>query len=74
MHGKLPPLFTLQAFEAAARLGSFSRAADELSLTPGAISRQIRQLEDWSALTLFVRNGPRVSLTADGSALLLRLA
>ncbi|MFZ6653803.1 LysR substrate-binding domain-containing protein [Undibacterium sp. TJN19] len=74
MHGKLPPLFTLQAFEAAARLGSFSRAADELSLTPGAISRQIRQLEDWSALTLFVRNGPRVSLTTDGTALLSRLA
>jgi len=74
MHGKLPPLFTLQAFEAASRLGSFSRAAEELSLTPGAISRQIRQLEDWSALTLFKRNGPRVSLTDDGAALLARLA
>lgn len=74
MHGKLPPLFTLQAFEAASRLGSFSRAADELNLTPGAISRQIRQLEDWSALTLFQRNGPKVSLTDDGAALLTRLA
>lgn len=74
MHGKLPPLFTLQAFEAASRLGSFSRAAEELSLTPGAISRQIRQLEDWSALTLFKRNGPKVSLTDDGAALLARLA
>lgn len=74
MHGKLPPLFTLQAFEAASRLGSFSRAAEELSLTPGAISRQIRQLEDWSGLTLFKRNGPRVSLTDDGTALLTRLA
>ena len=74
MTGKLPPLFTLQAFEAASRLGSFSKAADELSLTPGAISRQIRQLEDWSKLTLFKRSGPRVSLTDDGSALLTRLA
>lgn len=73
MHGKLPPLFTLQAFEAASRLGSFSRAAEELSLTPGAISRQIRQLEDWSSLTLFKRNGPKVSLTDDGTALLTRL-
>ncbi len=73
MTGKLPPLFTLQAFEAASRLGSFSKAADELSLTPGAISRQIRQLEDWSRLTLFKRNGPRVSLTNDGAALLTRL-
>lgn len=74
MTGKLPPLFTLQAFEAASRLGSFSKAADELSLTPGAISRQIRQLEDWSRLTLFKRNGPKVSLTDDGAALLTRLA
>jgi LysR family glycine cleavage system transcriptional activator len=74
MHGKLPPLFTLQAFEAASRLGSFSRAADELNLTPGAVSRQIRQLEDWSALILFERNGPKVRLTDDGSALLARLA
>ncbi|MFZ6642394.1 LysR family transcriptional regulator [Undibacterium sp. TC4M20W] len=74
MQGKLPPLFTLQAFEAASRLGSFSKAADELSLTPGAISRQIRQLEDWSSLTLFKRNGPKVSLTDDGAALLTRLA
>ncbi|HXA46410.1 MAG TPA: LysR family transcriptional regulator [Burkholderiaceae bacterium] len=74
MHGKLPPLFTLQAFEAASRLGSFSRAADELNLTPGAVSRQIRQLEDWSALILFERNGPKVRLTDDGMSLLTRLA
>ncbi len=74
MQVKLPPLFTLQAFEAASRLGSFSKAADELSLTPGAISRQIRQLEDWSNLTLFKRHGPKVSLTDDGAALLTRLA
>lgn len=74
MSGKLPPLFTLQAFEAASRLCSFSRAAEELSLTPGAISRQIRQLEDWSGVTLFKRNGPRVSLTEDGAAMLTRLA
>lgn len=73
MSGKLPPLFSLQAFEAAARLGSFSKAADELSLTPGAISRQIRQLEDWCGQTLFARKGPSISLTNDGASMLARL-
>lgn len=73
MTDRLPPLFTLQAFEAAARLESFSRAAHELHLTPGAISRQIRQLEDWSGLALFERRGPKVALTGDGAALLARL-
>lgn len=73
MTQKLPPLFTLQAFEAAARLASFSQAAAELHLTPGAVSRQIRLLEDWSKQTLFKRQGPRVSLTEAGIALLARL-
>ena len=73
MRDRLPPLFTLQAFEAAARNGSFSRAASELNLTPGAVSRQIRQLEEWCSLTLFVRHGPRVQLTSDGQNLLSRL-
>ena len=43
----LPPLDTLQAFEAAARAGSFSAAADTLNLTHGAVSRQIAKLESW---------------------------
>ncbi|NRF70318.1 LysR family transcriptional regulator [Aquincola sp. S2] len=73
MRDRLPPLFSLQAFEAAARLGNFSRAAAELKLTPGAVSRQIRQLEDWCALTLFERRGPQVRLTRDGQELLGRL-
>jgi LysR family transcriptional regulator, glycine cleavage system transcriptional activator len=73
MRDRLPPLFTLQAFESAARHGSFSRAANELKLTPGAISRQIRQLEEWCSLTLFERNGPRVELTSEGQNLLSRL-
>ena len=43
----LPPLNALRAFEAAARLGSFKDAATELGVTHGAISRQVRLLEDW---------------------------
>lgn len=70
---RLPPLFSLQAFEAAARLGSFTRAAAELKLTPGAVSRQVRALEDWCAQTLFERHGPQVRLTRDGQELLSRL-
>lgn len=73
MQEKLPPLFTLQAFEVASRLGSFSRAADELNLTPGAVSRQVRLLEDWSGQMLFERKGPKVMLTNEGHALRTRL-
>jgi len=73
MRDRLPPLFALQAFEAASRLGSFSRAAQELHLTPGAVSRQIRQLEAWCGITLFERKGPRVTLTREGAGLLERL-
>ncbi|MBW8882526.1 MAG: LysR family transcriptional regulator [Asticcacaulis sp.] len=69
----LPPLPVLQAFEAAARLGSFSRAATERSLTPGAVSRHIQALEHWCGHTLFTRNGPQVTLTRDGEALRQRL-
>jgi len=73
MRERLPPLFSLQAFEAAARLGNFSRAATELHLTPGAISRQVRQLEDWCGQTLFERVGNAMRLTAEGRELLARL-
>ena len=73
MRDRLPPLFTLQAFEVAARLGNFSRAAAELQLTPGAVSRQVRQLEDWSGQTLFERRGGGMQLTAEGRDLLARL-
>jgi len=70
----LPPLPVLQAFEAAARLGSFSRAAAERNLTPGAISRHIQALEHWHGKALFARNGPQVALTPDGRALRDRLS
>ncbi|HTJ91684.1 MAG TPA: LysR substrate-binding domain-containing protein [Pararobbsia sp.] len=63
---RLPPLQTLLAFESAARLASFSRAAQELSLTQSAVSHQIQQLEAWAGQMLFRRVGRGVALTAAG--------
>lgn len=65
-----PPLNALRAFEAAARLGSFARAADELSVTPGAISQQVVNLEASLGMALFDRNGPKLSLRETGRAYL----
>ncbi len=62
----LPSTSMLSAFEAAARLGSFSNAAKELSLTQGAISRQIRALEKQLGMDLFIRNGQKISLNNAG--------
>ncbi len=62
----LPSTSMLSAFESAARLGSFSRAANELNLTQGAISRQIRALEEQIGLTLFERTPQNVTLTHAG--------
>ncbi|MFI8480233.1 LysR substrate-binding domain-containing protein [Pseudomonas sp. NPDC078700] len=63
---KFPPLQALLAFEAASRLGSFTRAAVELALTQSAISHQILQLEEWTGQPLFRRVGRGVVLTAAG--------
>jgi LysR family glycine cleavage system transcriptional activator len=62
----LPSLNAIRAFEAAARLQSFSRAADDLSVTQSAVSRQIQKLEAELGRALFVRNGPRLKLTDRG--------
>jgi DNA-binding transcriptional LysR family regulator len=62
----LPPLNALRAFEAAARVGSVSRAADELHVTHGAVSRHIRTLEDALGAPLFERDGRGLALTAAG--------
>lgn len=69
-HRFLPSISTLTAFEAAARHQSFSRAATELHLTQGAVSRQIRHLEEQIGLDLFERVRQRVVLT-DGGRLYL---
>ena len=68
MHRRLPPLNALQAFEAAARHGSFTRAADELRVTHGAVSRHVQMLEGWLGLPLFTRHNRRVVLTEAGVA------
>ncbi|MDO1584268.1 LysR family transcriptional regulator [Rhizobium oryzicola] len=64
----LPSTSALAAFESVARLGSFSGAADELSLTQGAISRQISGLEEQLGILLFERSSKGVSLTEPGRA------
>jgi LysR family glycine cleavage system transcriptional activator len=66
MNNRLPPLQSLLAFEAAARLGGISRAAVELSLTQSAITHQIHNLEAWVGQQLFSRIGRGVKLTAAG--------
>lgn len=65
-----PPLNALRGFEAAARLGSFHKAAEELHLTQSAISQQIRGLEGFLEQALFFRNGRSVTLTDAGADLL----
>ncbi len=62
----LPPLHTLPAFDAVARLGSFQAAADALHLTPSAISHRIKQLEMHLGQPLFERRHRAVALTATG--------
>lgn len=63
---RLPNLAALRAFEAAARHENFSRAADEIHLTHGAISHQIRSLEEDIGIRLFSRNGKRIAITPEG--------
>jgi len=60
----------LLAFEAAARLGSFTRAAEELGVSQPAISHRIRQLEEHLETRLFLRHGRGIALTSDGAELL----
>jgi LysR family glycine cleavage system transcriptional activator len=67
---RLPPLNAIKTFEAAARLGSFTRAAKELNVTHGAVSRQIRLLEDWLGTRLFLRTSRNAVLTQLGTDLL----
>ncbi len=67
---RLPPLNALRAFEAAARHLNFSRAADELSVTPGAVSQQIQNLEDYVGAALFKRT-PRGLLLTDSAQMAL---
>jgi LysR family glycine cleavage system transcriptional activator len=67
---RLPPLKSLQAFEAAARWLSFSKAAEELFVTPAAISQQVKQLETYLGVPLFHRLTRSVSLTGEAKTML----
>src|SRR3982751_2432211 len=73
MPGRLPAMQALKAFEAAARLGSLSRAGDELHLTHGAISHQIKALESELGVRLVARAGRGVRLTEDGERFAARV-
>jgi LysR family transcriptional regulator, glycine cleavage system transcriptional activator len=68
-----PPLNSLRIFESAARLESFSAAAGELFVTHGAVSKQIKQLEEWLGVPLFERSGGRVKLTDAGWRYLVQI-
>ncbi|KMN14158.1 LysR family transcriptional regulator [Pseudomonas weihenstephanensis] len=66
MSRDLPPLNALRAFEAAARLSSVSQAAEQLSVTHGAVSRQLKVLEEHLGVSLFVKEGRGLKLTEAG--------
>lgn len=66
---KGPPLNAMRAFEAAARLNSFVAAAEELNVTPGAVSQHIKALEGWAGVALFRRHAQGVDLTSAGRSL-----
>jgi len=70
---RLPPLSSLRAFEAAARHLSFKLAAEELHVTPGAVSQQIKVLEDYLGKPLFLRLSRAVALTSEGEAMLPKI-
>ncbi|WP_397452427.1 LysR substrate-binding domain-containing protein [Pseudomonas sp. NA-150] len=68
-----PPLKALVYFESAMRLNSFSLAASELCVTPGAVGQQVRNLEQWLGVTLFTRHIRQVQPTEDGLAYWARI-
>ena len=67
---RLPPLNSMRAFESAARWLSFTKAAEELYVTPAAVSQQIKQLEDYLGVTLFHRMTRAVKLTEEARVVL----
>lgn len=71
---KHPPFTALRAFEAAARLSSFTSAAEELHLTPSAVSHQIKQLESYFGKPLFIRHSRHIEVTSTGQRLQQQLS
>lgn len=70
---RLPSMGAMTAFEAAARLGSFTEAAKELHLTQGAVSRQVKALEDQIQVQLFKRTAQRIELTDIGRSIAVQV-
>lgn len=68
MRRRIPPLNPLRAFEAAARHMSFTKAADEMNVTQGAVSRQVKVLEEYLGFGLFERTAKGLELTRNGRA------
>lgn len=68
-NARLPSLSAIRAFEAAARLGSFARAAAELDTTPASVSYHVRRLEQQTGIALFVRGAQSVELTSQARVL-----
>lgn len=66
MRDYLPPMQALRSFEAASRLSSISKAASELYVTQGAVSKQIKVLESFLSVSLFTRTNNGIELTAKG--------
>jgi LysR family glycine cleavage system transcriptional activator len=66
MNPRLPPLPAVRAFEAAARHGGFQRAGEELHVSAGAVAHQVKQLENWLGVALFLRLPRGVALTPAG--------
>lgn len=73
MSRRIPPLNALRTFEAAARHLSFTKAADELFVTQAAVSHQIKALEDYLSLKLFIRRNRTLLLTEDGQFYFLEI-
>lgn len=69
MQHSMPPLSALRAFEATARLGSVTAAADELNVTHGAVSRQLKSLDEHFGVALFTKAGRGIVLTPHGEKL-----
>ena len=68
MGRRLPPLISLRVFEAVARHLSFTSAANELHVTQAAVSHQVKKLEEWLGVTLFLRLNRSIKLTKEGQA------
>ncbi len=73
LHGDLPPMLTLRAFEAVARHLSFIKAARELSVTQSALSHQVHKLEEFLECRLFIRRTRAIELTETGRAYQLQV-